>query len=132
VLRVGEEVLCLPVSAAALLGRARALQEQGAPAEDVIEALDLALAESKGAGPLHAEILSLRVESFLQVGRHREALDAAEAYLMLGAGPRTHEIRRIAARLALSERGCDAAVPHLVAITSPTEAERAELARCGP
>ncbi|MFT4621666.1 MAG: ferric-dicitrate binding protein FerR (iron transport regulator) [Myxococcota bacterium] len=128
-LTAGGHHVCLPATAAGLLGRALALEDRGAPPEQRLEALDAALSLT-APEPVLAEVLATRVRPLLDAGRHDDALQAAEAYVDRGGG-REDELRHVAAHLALSLHGCDRAVPHLRALVTPSPEESAHLAACG-
>lgn len=90
VLSAGGEHACLPISAAGLLGRARALGAAGAPAADILATLDRGLA-LQATGPVADELSVARIRALLDAGRRDEALGAADGYLAAG-GLRADEV----------------------------------------
>ncbi|MBX2802348.1 MAG: FecR family protein [Myxococcales bacterium] len=121
---------CLPVRPAMLLGRADALVEQAAPASDVLDALNRGMAAAQPGAPVVGELLALRMEVLSDAGRPDEALRDADAYLA-SEGPRSLEVRRFAAWLALAERGCASAMPYLERLgPSGMGADQVLLAEC--
>jgi len=106
----GEAWLCLRSPAAALHW---ADSYQGADTSAVLRVVERGLARSTPGEPVHDELEVLRIQTLAQHGRTAAALDAAEAHIERGAEHRAQEVRQIAARAALAERGCDAARPHL-------------------
>ncbi len=127
----GSSTDCLPVSAAGMLGRGQALHDRGAAPAEVLAAL--AEAESMVGGgdvAVHTEILAEAVGRHLELGDRGAARGAAERALALGEGPRDQELHRAAATLWLLEDACDRAVPHLAALSTLSEPERAHLDRC--
>lgn len=115
---------CWPTTAAGWLARGQAL---GTPAE-ALEALDIALARAPSP-ELTAEIHTARIGPLLALDRSDDALRAAEAGLAV-PGPRTEALHRTAARLLLTRGDCEAALPHLRALSAPTKVEQAHLDRC--
>ena len=95
---LGRDALCLPVRPAGLLARARALAAAGAPDEAVLQTADLGLARAEAGEVAVGELLAVRLEALLALGRRSEALDAARRYEALG-GPRSERIRRVIAEL---------------------------------
>lgn len=115
-LGTGESTTCAPTQPAALLGRARALAEQGAGPEDVLRAADQGLAAG-ATGAVASELVLVRVEALTRLGRAVEALAAAEAGLASDPA-RPLELRHLAVRNALASAGCVAALPHLEALVA--------------
>ncbi len=113
-LRQGDEITCLPSSAAGLLGRARALREAGADASLIAASLDRGLGLATLADPIGAELGAMKVEVLAASGDDLAALDAARALIAAGGGSRRADVLRFAAELARSEGGCAAAAPWLV------------------
>jgi ferric-dicitrate binding protein FerR (iron transport regulator) len=115
-LGAGESRTCPPTGASGLLGRAQALTDGGAPAEDVLAAADAGLAAG-ATGAVRSELGRVRIEALTRLGRPADALAAAEAALA-EAPVRATEIRRLAAHNALLVGGCDTALPHLAALAA--------------
>lgn len=114
VLDAGQSRLCPPTGAAGLLGRARALLDAETDGADALASAEAGLAE-RPEGTLHGELVLVRVEALTRLGRHADALAAAEA--ALGDAPlRAADLRRLAARNALAATGCASALPHLAAL----------------
>ena len=114
----GESWTCAPATAAGRLGRLRRLQEQGAPAEALLDEVGRALAAPDATGAVGAELLSVKLDALVALDRREEALALAEQLVALG-GPRALDHRRVAARLHLARPGrpdCAAALPHLRAL----------------
>ncbi len=121
---------CLPTTAAGWLTRARALEDRGAAAAQVLAAADAGVALG-AEDAVRSELEVTRMGALLRSGRAADALAAAEAALP-GAGPdRAEELHRAAARLALASGDCARALPHLEALTAPTADELAHTANCG-
>lgn len=114
----GDATSCLPTTPAALLGRARALEDAAAPPDEILHTIDLGLA-GEPSPAVRGELLVARVQQLAKAGRADEALAAAEQYLALG-GPRAEAVRHIAARLAYASGGCARAADHLAAVQRPT------------
>jgi hypothetical protein len=112
-LRQGDEITCLPSSAAGLLGRARALMEAGAGASLVSASLDRGLSLTTLADPIGAELGAMKVEVLAASGDDLAALDAARALITAGGGSRRADVVRFAGELARSEGGCVAVAPWL-------------------
>ena len=91
-----------PTSASGMLGRARALQDQGARWQDVLDAASAGLAQDSGIGTVRSELEVLRLEALVEVGRPEEAREAARAYLASGSTTRRADVERIAAQLESS------------------------------
>lgn len=122
---------CLPLRPALLLGRADALLDAGASAELVGTTLDLGVERAKQGSAVRGELLARRMQLHADAGRADAALEDAATYLAAGPGPRTVEVRRHAAWLALSARGCADALPHLEALsTDATGTDRVLHAEC--
>jgi hypothetical protein len=105
---------CLPITPAALLGRARAQSRRGDAGEAILATLDRARAGA--AGPVVAEVELLRVSELTRLGREEEALAAAEAALANGGEPRRAELLRAATSLAVAMGGCERAQTHADAL----------------
>lgn len=86
---------CLPVRAAGMLGRARALRAAGEPSEDVLAAVAEGLSLAKPGEPATGELVALRLDVLISEGRYPEALSAAEAYLRSGEAARREEVTEI-------------------------------------
>lgn len=99
----GMSTTCGPVRAAALLRRARALQEKD-PAAALAD-IDQALRDATRPLILDDELLALRVALLGRNGRNAEAVQAAVAYVR-GGGARADEVARLG--LALGAEGDDA------------------------
>jgi len=115
----GAMALCLPTTAAGMLGRSRALSSDP---EEALRALDLGLTLEPSdaiAGELHA----LRLDTLLTLDRLSEALEAAHAYVDVG-GPREGEVLMLAASIALGDGNCEQALPFLERL-APTSRDAA-------
>ena len=113
-LEAGDSATCLPLSAAGLLGRSRALAESGASPSEVLATVDVGLGVSEVGSPVHTELLAQRVEVLASLGRNAEALASCEALLSSGGGVRRDEILALAASLARQAGGCSTAAPWLI------------------
>jgi hypothetical protein len=114
ILDAGEQRVCPPTEPPALLGRARALQDAGADAAEVLQAADAGL--TAGAeGAIRGELLVLRADALVHTGRHQEAFDLALS-AMEAAPSRRLDLHHIAAASALRVGGCAAALPHLAVL----------------
>lgn len=112
----GESSTCLPISAAGLLGRSRALSEQGAATDMVVASINAGLAASPTT-VVRDELLLVQVESLAQGGLPEAALATANAAL-LDATTRREELHRLASGLSLRLSGCGAALPHLQVLSA--------------
>lgn len=92
-------VVCLPTTAAAWTGRARALRAAKRPDAEVLEAVDRGLALAADRRSERGELLVLRLGVLIEAGRDDEALETAEQYLASGATAREAEVRAIAEQL---------------------------------
>ncbi len=101
-LAAGERASCEPVSGPALLGMARRLQREGAPAARVLAVVARAEALPALDEPLRGELCVVRLEVLLAAERFDEALATARAYLEAGHQARAQEIELLL--LALQER----------------------------
>jgi ferric-dicitrate binding protein FerR (iron transport regulator) len=95
-LGAGQTLLCLPVRAAGLLGRARALRD-AARYDDAIQALDLVLGQTQPGDATRGEALALEAQVLLLLFRPSEAVHAARAYRAEGYSVRTQEMTAIEA-----------------------------------
>lgn len=121
---------CAPTRPAMLLGRASTLRDRGQSAGEVLSALDRGLELAPEESAIRGELLALRMEVLSDAGRYPEAIRDAEAYRALG-GPRSVEVTRFAAWLALSHGGCEQGVPYLEALAEQaTSEDRILLAEC--
>ncbi|MFZ5480134.1 MAG: FecR domain-containing protein [Myxococcota bacterium] len=128
-LLAGDEVSCLPVRAGALLGRAYALQERGAPAAEVLATLDAGLVAADSSAPVRDELGALRISTLANAGRADEARAAADTFLATGGGARRADVARVAARMALAAEGCDAALHYVDAVPPGERIVTDEIAR---
>lgn len=131
-LTAAEGSLCVPTSAAGLLGRARALHGAG----DEVGAVGAASAGLTLAGhgdPAWGELVAVQTEIHEAAGRRAEALALAERYLASGAMVRRAEMLHLAANAAHAVGGCERALPHLRtlrAVGDLTADERSALEHC--
>jgi ferric-dicitrate binding protein FerR (iron transport regulator) len=131
-LGAGEHQLCLPTRAAGLLGRARALAEQGAAPEDVLAAAERGLA----AGPdeaVRGELEVAQMEAYAAAQRWNEAYDLAGRALAAGGGARAEELKHLHAWYGLQAHGCAAATAPLRELRAgglATAFEQVTLAGC--
>ncbi len=125
-LGAGESTVCLPTTAAALLGRARALSEAGAAPSDVLEAVDLGLAATPGDS-VREELDIARMEALAADGRWSEAWTSATRSLATDAGGRHEDLLHLRARYGLAANGCSGAVGDLGALYADGRASSVEL-----
>ena len=109
----GGEALCLPTTAAGALGRANALLSAGASEQEVLQALEGGLAAPGNTGAVAAELEVMRIASLSRLGRHAQALAAAERYLEARSEHRRTDMLGLAAQLAYAQAGCEGARVHL-------------------
>lgn len=107
-LEAGGGAGCWPIRPAGLLGRARALQNAGAPPTDVLATLD-AIDARDADNIVSGEVLALRFDMLRALGRDEEALASARAYRAGGHGERVAEIAAAAVVLELGRDDCGAA-----------------------
>lgn len=129
-LSAGGREVCPPVTAAGLLGRARALQRSN-EVEEILPTVDAALALDP-APEIEAELLILRLEMLVREERHDAALEAAGRYLATGALPRRPEIAALAADLAWMVGGCAAAAPYFEELAGDDASTSAAWRTCRP
>lgn len=106
----GQEHTCLPRTASGMLGRARALQDRGAPSAEVLGAVDGGLTLA-GPGPVRDELRFLELSGLLAAGRPDAARPVAAELLAVPGNPRRIEVTRIALALAVLQPDCPAARP---------------------
>ncbi len=121
-LGAGESRVCLPRSAAGLLGRAHALADGSATPAAVIEALDLGLSLSTAGEPVRDELLALKIDVLRRDGQAATALDAAREVVTAGAGLRRDEVLQIAAAIAADQGGCASSAPWLLEVSGGPQA----------
>lgn len=113
-LLAGDTADCLPLSAAGLLGRARAQMESGAPADSVLATLRAGFAVAEPGSPVAVELAVAKSETLAGDARNEAALVAVHEAIRAGAGVRHAELVQLGARLAMPLGGCSAAAPWLV------------------
>jgi ferric-dicitrate binding protein FerR (iron transport regulator) len=111
VLEGGQSELCLPVTGAGMLGRAQALEQQGASSEAILAAVDAGLQMAEG--PVRSELLAFRIQHLLEMGKQAAALQHIEAYLAEGTTLRRTQMLRAGARLAQAAGRCRIALQYL-------------------
>ncbi len=121
-MQAGETAACWPTRPAGLLGRARALQAAGAPAGEVLSALD-AIDARDADFIVTGEVLALRFEMLRALGRHDEALAVAAEYRSRGYEERRSEIAAAAVALHLARGDCGAASAWTAALDADSIAE---------
>jgi hypothetical protein len=94
----GHSRSCLPITAAGLLGRARAQQRDGSSPDVVLATLDLGLARAPSP-QVRDELRVARIDVLVRASRHGDALREAEAYLADGGVVRRDEIERLSREL---------------------------------
>ena len=129
-LRLGQEAMCIPVTASGLLARARALQGLG-DHEGAVLAARGGMAKA-AAGPIAVELRLVDAQALAGAGRRDEARRATEGLLASGAAHRQADSLRLAIRLAGPDASCSSLEPRLEALTElePTPAELGRLADC--
>lgn len=90
----GQNVTCRPATPAGFLARARLLVADGEQAQSVLTLVDRGLRDAR-PGPVHDELLYLRIEQLLLLGRRDEARSAADLYLGQPSRPRSDDIREL-------------------------------------
>ncbi|MCP4872315.1 MAG: hypothetical protein GY898_26740 [Proteobacteria bacterium] len=88
----GHSITCRPATPAGFLARARHLLDDGGSASATLALVDRGLRDAR-PGPVHDELLYLRIEQLLQLDRHDEARAAADLYLRQPSRPRSDEVR---------------------------------------
>ncbi|MEQ1507774.1 MAG: FecR domain-containing protein [Myxococcota bacterium] len=133
-LTAGDAATCVPTTgtpaaaSSGLLGRANLLKKSGAPAAEVLTAVEAGL--PLATGPFRSELLALDAEMLHAVGRSREARDAADRYLADPGGSRRAEVLAVAAAAAIATDGCPAAMRYLSALEELGAGDPALLERC--
>ncbi len=123
---------CPPVSAAALLARARTDREDGAPLPAVLDEVEAALVRADPADPVADELHFLRAELRYLTG---DLVGAAEEIAALRAsGTRVRgaeELARLSAAVAVAGRDCARVRAELATIPSLEASDHAMLRSCG-
>lgn len=129
---VAEQRLACPRSAAAALALARDRQKERASPAEILEMLQRGLARTDADGAVRDELRYLEVETLDALGRAHEAREAAEAALAAGDSPRWRALAATAARVAVAEGDCAAALPLLrrLTATDPDPVGQVLLADC--
>lgn len=123
-LTAGQSMTCLPVRAAGMLARAKALIASGAPDGDVLVALDAGL-RLDASGPVRAELAARRIRTLSALGRDEEAAAAASAWLAGDEVTRRAEVEDLAFAVAVRRGDCATATR-----LAKTEAQTAALSGC--
>jgi hypothetical protein len=92
----------------------------------VLDAVQAGLDLTTGEGPVRDELRVMRIQLLGTLGRADDALGEARGYLDRPSAARSIEVFRLAAQLALSSSGCDAAGPWLAALRAHPAAEPAD------
>jgi hypothetical protein len=131
-LGAGDSTTCLPTTAHGMLARARELQDRGASPELLLDTATVALERHPEPSLVRSELQLVRIEALTLLGREAEALVLAEDYLGAGSELRRDSVLALAARLAWSTGGCDAAGPWLeqLADVQPSVPNLVKLAEC--
>jgi ferric-dicitrate binding protein FerR (iron transport regulator) len=111
VLEGGQSELCLPVTGAGMLGRAQALEQQGASSDAILAAVEAGLQMAEG--PMQSELSAFRIQHLLKLGKQAAALQHIEAYLAEGTTLRRTQMLRAGARLAQAAGRCHTALQYL-------------------
>ncbi len=101
-LAAGETAVCLPVRAAGLLGRARALAVRGSVEEGLIS-VEAGIERSSAGDPIRGELLALQAQLLLELERPEEAAQAAQAYLAEGFEFRAEQLEELLRALPENE-----------------------------
>ncbi len=125
-LGAGEHTVCMPTTAAGLLGRARALTEQGAAASDVLVTIDRGLSTA-APGPVREELELARVETLAGEGKWSEAYAETSRLVSGGAGARRDDLLHLRARYGFAAEGCRGAAGDLRAFYTAGQASYDEL-----
>ena len=123
--QTGQSHTCLPVKAYRLLSRARALLDDGAPAQVVLDTVNRGLTLGLGDGPIAIELVVLKILVFRDLGQHADAIALADSYLGLVSQQRRLDLLRLASQSAQSMGGCATALPYLRQLVA-TEGAQAE------
>lgn len=115
---VPEQRLSCPRSAAATLSLVRDLERAQASPAEILDLLQRALARPDADEVERDEIRYRMVSALEALGRAREAREVAEEALRAGTSPRAAALLATAARLAVAEGDCAAAIPHLRRLTA--------------
>lgn len=128
-LEAGGSTTCLPVRAAGLLARARALEAGGAPLPDVLAALDAGL-RSGARGVAQGELAARRIRVLATLGRVDEAAVAADTFLAGSETYRRAEVLALALDLAVRRGDCARVITLAATADSADTAVRAALSAC--
>jgi ferric-dicitrate binding protein FerR (iron transport regulator) len=123
-LTAGQSMTCLPVRAAGMLARAKALAAGGAADADVLVALDAGL-RLDASPPVRAELSARRIRTLSALGRDEEAAAAASAWLAGDETIRRAEVEDLAFAVAMRRADCATATR-----LAKTEAQAATAAAC--
>jgi len=88
----GQSTTCLPGTPAGFLVRARLLIAEGGSPVAALGLVERGLGDARG-GPVGDELLYLRIELLMALGRPDEARTAADRYLAEPSRPRTDDLR---------------------------------------
>ncbi len=115
-LGAGEVRVCLPQSAAGLLGRAHKLIDGNGSHAIIFETLDLGLSRAAAGEPARDELVALKVEVLHRDGQAAAALETAREVVTASEGLRRDEVLQIAANIASEQGGCAVAAPWLLEV----------------
>jgi ferric-dicitrate binding protein FerR (iron transport regulator) len=127
----GVDVTCMPLSGAGNLASARSLVAAGAPADEVLAAIDRGLGFAVEGDPVRDELQALRIETLANDGQRDAAIAAARRFLATGATLRRAEVARILLRLDYEIVGCAAATPLVVGELQTSPEDAPLLRACG-
>jgi hypothetical protein len=96
---VGGQAECLPVRAAAWIGRVQALMAASRPVDEILSSVDRGISLAGPGDPATGELVAMRIRVLMDSSRYEDALAAAESYLASGATPRRAEVEALATEL---------------------------------
>lgn len=115
-LGAGADRSCLPLTAHGLAARAGRLRQDGASPRLILETAEAGLALDDAAGVVRGELGVARIGALAGLERPRDALDAAEAWLVEGHTLRRSAVLGLAVGLASALGDCAAADRHRAAL----------------
>jgi len=107
----GQTEVCVPRTAAGMLGRAEALERDGAPSAKVLAAINRGLKMAQG--PIEGELRAFRIQHLIKLGQAKEALKRIEEYHESGTTLRRRQVLAAGVDLAMNRGDCRTATRYL-------------------
>ena len=107
----GQTEVCLPRTAAGMLGRAEALERDGATSDRVHAAINRGLKMAQG--PIEGELRAFRIQHLIKLGQTKEALKRIDEYHESGTTLRRRQVLAAGVDLAMNRGDCRTATRYL-------------------